>query len=277
MLRALIALFALGLAALLAWVMLGLPAPSGALPARVAAHMSNSGVTHDVTAVLLNFRGYDTLLEIGVLLLAVLGVLAVRLAAADIGGTLPPPAGAVLSALTNLLVPLIVLVAGYLLWAGAHRPGGAFQAGALLAAAGVLLRLSGRLPALLPPRFWLRAGLLVGFAVFLAVALGVTVAGDALLEYPTGQAGGWILLIEATLTVSIGLILISLFVGAPAPPGESANGAHLVTGRTNTASRASVSHRGPADVQDARMPQGPGMAESGLDPIGEADGGGRRP
>jgi hypothetical protein len=49
----------------------------------------------------------------------------------------------------------------------------------------------------------------------------MTVAGDALLEYPAGQAGGLILLIEATLTLSIGLILISLFVGAPAPAGES--------------------------------------------------------
>jgi multisubunit Na+/H+ antiporter MnhB subunit len=215
--RALIGILAAGLGALLVWVMLGLPAPSGRVPALVAAHMNQSGVTHDVTAVLLNFRGYDTLLEIAVLLLAVLGVLAVRLAAADTGGTLPPPAGALLRALTNLVVPLMVLVAGYLLWAGAHRPGGAFQAGAVLAAAGVLLRLSGRLPALLPPRFWLRAGLLLGFAVFLAVALGMTVAGDALLEYPVVQAGAWITLIEVTLTLSIGLILISLFVGAPAP------------------------------------------------------------
>jgi multisubunit Na+/H+ antiporter MnhB subunit len=221
MTRVLVGMLVVALGALLIWTMLGLPAPSGRVPALVAAHLNESGVAHDVTAVLLNFRGYDTLLEIGVLLLAVLGVLAVRLAAADTGGTLPPPPGALLRAFTNLVVPLMVLVAGYLLWAGAHRPGGAFQAGAVLAAAGVLLRLSGRLPALLPPRFWLRAGLLLGFAVFLAVALGVTVAGDSLLEYPPAQAGAWITLIEATLTVSIGLILVSLFVGAPAPPGEA--------------------------------------------------------
>ena len=217
--RVLIGVLAAALGALLVWTMLGLPAPSGRLPALVAARMGESGVTHSVTAVLLNFRGYDTLLEIGVLLLAVLGVLAVRLAAADTGGTLPPPPGALLRAFTNLVVPLMVLVAGYLLWAGAHRPGGAFQAGAVLAAAGVLLRLSGRLPALLPPRFWLRAGLLLGFAVFLGVALGMTVIGGALLEYPEPRAGAWITLIETALTISIGLILISLFVGAPAPGG----------------------------------------------------------
>jgi multisubunit Na+/H+ antiporter MnhB subunit len=217
MLRALIGILSAALGGLLVWVMLGLPPPSGRLPALVAAHMNDSGVRHDVTAVLLNFRGYDTLLEIGVLLLAVLGVLVARLAEADTGEARSAPPPVLLRALSNLLVPLMVLIAGYLLWAGAHRPGGAFQAGAVLAAAGVLLRLSGRLPALLPPRFWLRAGLLLGFGVFLAVGLGVVAGGNALLEYPVSQAGAWILLIEATLTVSIGLILASLFVGAPAP------------------------------------------------------------
>ena len=47
------------------------------LPEAVAAHMAESGVEHPVTAVLLNFRGYDTLLEVAVLLLALLGVLTV--------------------------------------------------------------------------------------------------------------------------------------------------------------------------------------------------------
>ncbi len=216
MARALLGSLAAAVSALLVWVMLDLPPPSAELPALVAAHLPASGVAHPVTAVLLNFRGYDTLLEIGVLVLAVLGVLAVRLAAADTGGAQPAPAGAVLGALADLLVPIMMLVAGYLLWAGAHRPGGAFQAGAVLAAAGVLLRLAGRLPALLPPHFWLRAGLLVGFAVFLAVALAASGAGAALLEYPAGYAGALILLIEASLMISIALILISLFVGAPA-------------------------------------------------------------
>ncbi len=225
--RVLLVLGCLSLAALLVWTLVSLPVDVGLkpglpgehsnLPALVESHLEQSGVSHPVTAVLLNFRGYDTLLEIGVLLLAVLGVLAVRQAAGQEHVT-TPPAGAVLGALTHLAVPLMVLVAGYLLWAGAHQPGGAFQAGAVLAAAGVLLRLSGRLPALLPPGFSVRAGLLLGFAVFLAIALGMTTGGRALLAYPPQQAGGLILLIEASLTLSIALILVSLFVGVPSPP-----------------------------------------------------------
>ena len=237
--RVLILLSCLALAALLAWTVLDLAGiepgnadpreaasadvQQGHLPALVQTHIGDSGVRHPVTAVLLNFRAYDTLLEIGVLLLAVLGVLAVRHAAAP-QAVQPPQAGPVLAALDHLAVPLMVLVAGYLLWAGAHQPGGAFQAGAVLAGAGVLLRLSGRLPALLPPGFWLRAGLLVGFALFLAIALAVTAGGAEMLAYPPQQAGALILAIEASLTLSIGLTLVSLFVGAPAPPehGEGA-------------------------------------------------------
>lgn len=230
MLRIALLLSSVAVAGLLLWAMWSLPTGVGPadlrgqrpdLPALVQQQLDRSGVDHPVTAVLLNFRGYDTLLEIGVLLLAVLGVLAVRRAAGH-EHVSAPPAGAVLSALTDLAVPLMVLVAGYLLWAGAHQPGGAFQAGAVLAGAGVLLRLSGRLPALLPPGFWVRAGLLLGFTVFTVVAFGMTAGGRQLLNYPPQQAGAWILLIEASLTVSIALILVSLFLGAPAPAEHTA-------------------------------------------------------
>ena len=206
---------ATALAGALAWIMLGLPAPAVNLAQLVAQRMPESGVAHPVTAVLLNFRGYDTLLEIGVLLLAVFGVLA--LPPGDAGAPVAAPGNPVLAALVQALVPLMLLVAGYLLWAGTHRPGGAFQAGAVLAAAGVLLRLAGRLPALLPPRFMLRAGLLAGFAVFVAVALGALLAGDALLQYPRAWAGALIVSIETALAISTGLILASLFIGAAGP------------------------------------------------------------
>jgi FdhE protein len=54
------------------------------------------------------------------------------------------------------------------------------------------------------------------------------------------------------------------------PIGEAADAPNQTSGRTSEASRASISARGPADAQDARMPRRPGMAESGLDPIDEA-------
>ncbi len=214
-------------AGLLTWSVLSLPDPAPGLGARVHAELSRSGVESPVTAVLLNFRGYDTLLEIGVLLLAALGCLALR-------GGRPPgpfllisPAGPVLSALTHLLVPLMVMVSGYLLWAGEHAPGGAFQAGAVLGAAGVLLLLGEKIgPHALPA--WLQRGLLgVGFAVFLAVAAGVMSGGRGFLEYPPAWAGTLIVFLEAVLTLSIGLTLMTLFAANPpatSPMGSAKRG-----------------------------------------------------
>lgn len=199
-------------AVLLGWSMLDLPAPAERLPEQVAAQLDASGVSHPVTAVLLNFRGYDTLLEIAVLLLALLGVLS---AGSGESRQLAPPHPhrdpPLLPWLTRLLVPLMLLAAGYLLWAGAHRPGGAFQAGAVVAAAGVLLHLSHLVPTIGAPGFRLRAGLTFGFLVFLAVAAAVMLQGT-LLQYPQAWAKALILGVEAGLTLSIGLILASLFL-----------------------------------------------------------------
>lgn len=201
------------LAAALILAIMDLPAPAVDLRGAVAANLAVSGVTHPVTAVLLNFRGYDTLLEVAVLLLALLGMRVVAGGQADpaAGSSAPPPADPVLQTLARLAAPLMILVAGYLLWAGAHRPGGAFQAGAVLAAAMVLLHLAGLLPAWGAPRRWLRLGLAGGLLIFLALA-AILLGQGALLRYPPESAGALILLIEAGLTLSLGLILAGLFL-----------------------------------------------------------------
>lgn len=195
-------------AALLIAAMSKLPAPAVNLSAGIAADMDRSGTAHPVTAVLLNFRGYDTLLEIGVLLLALMVVLAVS---PRDGRAVAASAEPVLQMIARIAVPLMLLAAVYLLWAGAHRPGGAFQAGAVLGAAAVLLFLAGLLPGWNAPTPRLRWGLAGGFLVFLAVAAALLDQG-ALLRYPPEAAGALILLIEAALAVSLGLILAGLFL-----------------------------------------------------------------
>ena len=199
---------ALAFVAALAGAMLELPPAAIDLRAPVAAHLADSGVSHPVTAVLLNYRGYDTLLEIAVLLLVLLAVLAV------IGNprvALPRPAHPVLQTLARLAAPLMIVVAVYLLWAGAFLPGGAFQAAAVLAAAAVLLHLAGLLPGVAAPRLPVRIGVAAGFAVFLAVAAAPLTHG-ALLQYPQQAAGTLILLVEGALTISLALILAGLFL-----------------------------------------------------------------
>ncbi len=207
--RALVVFAAALLAALLIAAMLELPAPAVDLPAAVGARLGASGVAHPVTAVLLNFRGYDTLLEIAVLLLALVGMLAAGGRESAAGKARAAPAA--LRMLARLAAPLMTVVAVYLLWAGALRPGGAFQAGAVLAAAAVLLHLVGLLPAWRSPVALLRLALASGFLVFLVVA-AVLLASGALLQYPPARAGALILLIEAALAVSLGLLLAGLLL-----------------------------------------------------------------
>ena len=210
-LRAVLAgLLCLGVTVALGWAVLERPAPVENLPERVASAMPESGVEHPITAVLLNFRSYDTLLEIAVLLLAVVVALALREAQPD----RPEQMGLdnpLLRAVMAWLLPLLLVVAGFLLWAGAHQPGGAFQAGSVLAAAGVLLRLAGVTADWLDNAVLVRAGLALGLLTFLGIGMLVTLAGAPFLTYPAAYAGTLILVIELTLTLSIGLTLLSLF------------------------------------------------------------------
>lgn len=207
--RAAVAIAGLALAFALVVALMQLPAAGVDLPAQVAANLVHSGVEHPITAVLLNFRGYDTLLEVAVLMLALLTLLTL-----DDGKSPDPSPGEdepLLQGLAKRALPLIILTAGYLLWAGAHRPGGAFQAGAVLAAGAVLMQLAGLLPAWAGPRLLLRLGLVIGFLVFLGVAAALLGEG-AMLRYPPASAAALILLVEAGLTLSLGLILAGLFL-----------------------------------------------------------------
>jgi len=208
--RAIVVIGVLVFAGLLIGAIIALPPASVDLRIAVSSHMPQSGVSHPVTAVLLNFRGYDTLLEIAVLLIALVGLLAA-------GPITPPPparpADAMLQQLSRIATPPVIIVGGYLLWAGAFRPGGAFQAGAVLAAAMVLLHLSGLLSAWngRSLTFARRATLVGGFVLFLCISMALLAAGS-LLQYPHEQAGLLILLIESGLTLSLAAILAGLFL-----------------------------------------------------------------
>jgi multisubunit Na+/H+ antiporter MnhB subunit len=205
------------LAALLISALGSLAAPG--LTGHVQHRLAESGTAWPVTAVLLNFRGYDTLLETAVMLLALLG-------SASLHRTrelTPRPAlsapGPIFTSLVGQLVPLMVLVAGYLLWAGSHGPGGAFQGGAILAGAGVVLVLAekgGRMPFGKTGRLVLVAG----FLVFLVLAAVGPLGGAPLLRYPPGAVASLLVVLETALTLSIGATLLGMFVSNPQDSGS---------------------------------------------------------
>jgi multisubunit Na+/H+ antiporter MnhB subunit len=212
-----------GVAVVLLAALLDRPAPSVNLTLAVRDALPASGVEHPITAVLLQFRSYDTLLEIAVLLVAAVVALALReeRAGATSHATTAAEDAAIhtplLRSLRGVLLPAMIVTAVYLLWAGTARPGGAFQSGAVLAALGVLWRVSGEpLPLLASPR-WQRVALLAGFTVFLGAAMAMLVLGRPLLDWPPRAAKALIIVIETALTLSIGASLLGLFASAPDP------------------------------------------------------------
>lgn len=218
--HSLVAIAILMMASAVIWALWTTISPTGpSLSAAVYDELTSSGVKNPVTAVLLNFRGYDTLLEVAVLLLAVLGTWSLP-SLPHVPLLREAVRESVLRELVRLLTPVMIMVGGYLLWVGADAPGGAFQGGAVLAGGWVLLLLSGQIESTWIPESMLRVMIAFGFAVFLLVAGGVMISEGHLLHYPRAWAKDLLLVIETALLFSIAAILVALFTGRPVPRSQ---------------------------------------------------------
>lgn len=202
-----------GVVAAIGWSAMGLPAAPGAAGEAAWEQLPAQPVENPVTAVLLLFRGYDTLLEMAVLLAAWLGASCVT--HRDRHTVFPTPAHSevpLVGALLSLVVPTAMLVAIYLLKTGGNAPGGAFQGGAVLAAAGVLLVLSGRVINLHHTPPLQRWTLVIGLLMFMVAGSLGLLRGEAMLTLP---GLGAIYAVETAMLLSIGLTLSLLFATAP--------------------------------------------------------------
>lgn len=213
--RPLAAALSVLVAAVLAWLMVTAPG-GGPTPAAVAAALPGHFLENPVSAVLLDLRGYDTLMEMAVLLLAFLGARTLFRESGLAPLFAPPPAHRRhTEPLVTLVTPVLLLLALHLLWRGADAPGGAFQAGALLAALGVMYRLTGRLQPTPESGAAVRALLIIGLLVFsLFACMGLAWHGVP-LSYPDIGAYPFALVIEVALMFSIATTLVLLFSARP--------------------------------------------------------------
>jgi multisubunit Na+/H+ antiporter MnhB subunit len=208
---ALALLVAAGLVAALA----RLARPDAGLTGLAAAPMEDLGLGNPVTAVLLAYRGWDTLLEAVVLLVALVGIWSLgpdALWHGRPGLRQHVRKDGVLATFGRFLPPLGIMVGVYLVWIGAYAPGGAFQAGTVLAAVWLLAMMAGLAE---PPRIGgpgLRWALAGGPLLFLAIG-GLGLLWGAFMAYPPGGAKTAILAIEFALTASIALTLALLVLG----------------------------------------------------------------
>ena len=194
--RLLVLLVLVGLAAIFGGLLGGYtPDDTLNLTARYyAEHTARDiGAANIVTAIIVTYRGLDTLGEVTVLFLtaSIVGLVLERGRKQATGPerTLPV-VGELLTTGTRLLVPLILLLGVYVFVNGHLTPGGGFQGGAILASAILLLLLTDPLA-----RFSHRliAGVeSISGLVFVGVGvLGIALAGGFLDNriLPTGTLG----------------------------------------------------------------------------------------
>ncbi len=184
------------------------PVHNNELQALAVTHLDQTGVTNIVTAVLLNYRAYDTLLEFAVFLSVAIAVLPYILDTPVLKFKLQEESQVLLVA--KAFIPLTIIMAGYLLWIGSTKPGGAFQAAALLAGCLVLLSLANvRVIDFTKLRY--RLLMSTGLIAFLAVILLFNIISGVFLRFPLELAGISILAIEFFATFAIALILFLCF------------------------------------------------------------------
>ena len=144
--------------------------------------IDETGAVNIVTSVVLNYRGYDTLGEVTILLIAALGLGAVlgtikRKAKKEI-----TPSSVVLSTGCKVLFPFILLFGSYIFLHGHLTPGGGFQGGAIIASGYLLVYLGCAKRRINQNRFKITESL--SALIFLIVGLlGLVFGGYFLLNF----------------------------------------------------------------------------------------------
>lgn len=214
--------------------------------------VEETGMTNLVTAVLLNYRGFDTFIEVIVIFTALAAVLALPRGAvtprhgAAAAATRPEdadahPAGAspatapvgrdgddgdvpvspVVSFVVRLLAPFSAMFAVAMLFRGHVSPGGGFQAAAVFAAIFIALGLvlgRARVARLVagPAQPWLQAAAPLAFALVAWVGWRLTgfFLGYPVHDHTAQEAMGFVL--EIAIALGGGVILARLFLSMEA-------------------------------------------------------------
>jgi multicomponent Na+:H+ antiporter subunit B len=222
-------------ALLLVVAVAGLPlhgAPDAPVHGHVSARylergLDETGMRNLVTAVLLNYRAFDTFLEVVVLFTALTAVLALpwRPRPPGVAAATGPGAGdaaivsPVVAFVVRLLAPFIALFAVATLYRGHLTPGGGFQSAAVVAALVIVLALvlgSARASRLLPVRARPLLQGVAPLAFALVALLGWRLTG-AFLGFPSEPEAhalrdGMVLTLEVAIAVGGGVILARLFL-----------------------------------------------------------------
>ena len=206
--KIILAILAFLLFSLLSFLLLNIKPFENSLENMVTQEMTNSKITHEITSILLDFRSLDTLLEVAVIFLALIGIKTISPLFRYKPLSFPL---LITDTYVSLIFPVIVIVAFYILTSGAYQSGGAFQASAILAGGFIIIRLTkpdylNNIKELLL-RFFYSIGLLY----FILIGIFTLFNGN-FLEYPKEYSYYLIVSIESFLTISLSVILANYFI-----------------------------------------------------------------
>ena len=168
------------------------PANSGVSTHYIENTASDTGVPNIVTAVLADYRGYDTMFETVVIFTAGIAILAL-LRNTDPAPHAPPSTSSrstdseriIVGTTCRMLTPIIQIFALYVVAHGHHSPGGGFQGGVIFGASFILLAIAFDLPTALrrlPEKRYLYLAAL-GIVIYAGIGLLALLLGANFLDY----------------------------------------------------------------------------------------------
>jgi len=198
----------------------------------LAGSPGESGAENVVTAVLLNYRAFDTFGEVTIIFAALAAVLAVLPSVAASAGMPqdhpsrtdharhrpPPPVSPIVAFVLRLTAPFIIAFAAWMMLKGHLTPGGGFQGGVMIGALLILLSIVFK-----RGNVWSRVAerLVCGLQAaapltFGAVALAGVCLTGAVLALPANPAGHGLrelmmLALEAGIGIGSAAIILGLF------------------------------------------------------------------
>jgi multicomponent Na+:H+ antiporter subunit B len=140
---------------------------------------AETGAANIVTAVVLAYRGIDTLIELAILFTAATAASLV-LTSRTQGSSKRPDGGFILLNGADLVFPLLLVVGFYIILHGHLTPGGGFQGGVILAAAFFLPLLARPRDAMNTKTIHLIEG--IAGASFILIGLAAMISGNAFLQ-----------------------------------------------------------------------------------------------
>ena len=164
---------------------------------RVSRHyilesFEETSVPNMVTAILADYRGYDTLFETVVIFTAGIAIIAILRGPVDKRVRLRGAterrlreSNLILAQTCRLLVPVIQMFALYVIAHGHHSPGGGFQGGMIFGASLILMAISFQLQTALDRVSEKKAVLLAGIGVLIYSGIGLAciLLGSNFLDY----------------------------------------------------------------------------------------------